>query len=355
MNNYKETPYWLVQIVYWSFLNVFVFIDYWPNGNQYNQTFWQTSINLTIYALIGIFCSHQIKKQLNRTIFLDTFKLLPVLKAIGITFFYIVLFYNLALHHRIVTQPIIHSLFEVDIPHTVGKIPERIFFNHNMNIFLIWIPCFILIKGIIVLNRNNQERLLLKVNLKESQLNTLRGQINPHFIFNSLNNIRGLILEDTHKSREMITRLSDMLRYSLTKNDIDAIAIVDELEMVDNYVAISKIQMEERLQFEKNILLNTDDVLIPPMIIQMLVENAVKHGIANIKNGGVVTLNIKQENNNLKIEVINPGKLATDSNSTQLGVKNIKERLALLYKENAHFNLEENNNQVIATIQIPLS
>ncbi|NQY30569.1 MAG: histidine kinase [Flavobacteriaceae bacterium] len=355
MNNYKETLYWSVQIVYWSFLNVFVFIDYWPNGNQYNQTFWQTLINLTIYSLIGIFCSHQIKKHLNKNLFLDKIKLLPVLKAIGITFFYIVLFYNLALHHRIVTQPAIHSLFEVDIPNTIGKIPERIFFNHNMNIFLVWIPFFILLKGIIVLNRNNQERLLLKVNLKESQLNTLKGQINPHFMFNSLNNIRGLILEDAHKSREMITRLSDMLRYSLTKNDFDAIALQDELEMVDNYVAISKIQMEDRLQFNKSILVNTAGIKIPPMIIQMLVENAAKHGIANLKKGGIITLNIKQVGKKLLIEVCNSGKLSINTESTQLGIKNIKERLSLLYKGAASFNLEENNDQVVATIQIPLS
>ena len=221
--------------------------------------------------------------------------------------------------------------------------------------FIIWLFIVLTIKFFYYIKDVKLKQMHLEANLKESQLNTLKGQINPHFMFNSLNNIRGLILEDTKKSREMITRLSEMLRYSLTKNDIDAIALEDELEMVDNYIAISKIQMEDRLQFDKNIEVNPYGIKIPPMIIQMLVENATKHGIANLKNGGVINLNIKQEQKELFIEVSNSGKLSIDSNSTQLGLKNIKQRLELLYKGNAHFNLAEKNNQVIATILIPIA
>ncbi|MFD0963549.1 sensor histidine kinase [Pseudofulvibacter geojedonensis] len=221
-------------------------------------------------------------------------------------------------------------------------------------LFFIWLFVSLTIKIYHQLKRVQLKQVSLEANLKESQLNTLKGQINPHFMFNSLNNIRGLILEDTKKSREMITRLSEMLRYSLTKNEINAIALEDELEMVDNYIAISKIQMEDRLQFDKKIEVNPYGIKIPPMIIQMLVENAAKHGIANLKNGGVISLNIKQEQKNLFIEVNNSGKLSIDSNSTQLGLKNIKQRLELLYKGSAHFSLAEKNNQVVATIQIPI-
>ena len=153
----------------------------------------------------------------------------------------------------------------------------------------------------------------------------------------------------------MITRLSEMLRYSLTKNDVNAIELSDELEMVDNYVAISKIQMEERLLFEKTIDVNLNGIKIPPMIIQMLVENATKHGISNLKNGGIIKLNIKQKAKKLLIEVCNSGKLSIDSKSTQLGLKNIQQRLALLYKGDASFNLEEKKSHVVAKIQIPLS
>src|SRR5690606_15210237 len=124
-------------------------------------------------------------------------------------------------------------------------------FNHQLlliinSIFMIfgWLVCYLVIKFFLKLNADRIERLQLQTSLKESQLNTLKGQINPHFMFNSLNNIRGLMLEDVERSREMLTRLSDMLRYSLTKNDTNAIALEEELEMVDNYVEISRIPLE---------------------------------------------------------------------------------------------------------------
>lgn len=221
-------------------------------------------------------------------------------------------------------------------------------------LFFIWLFVYITLNIYHQLKNVQLKQANLEANLKESQLNTLKGQINPHFMFNSLNNIRGLILEDTTKSREMITRLSEMLRYSLTKNDVDAISLEDELEMVDNYVAISKIQMEDRLQFDKNIEVNTTQIKIPPMIIQMLVENATKHGISNLKDGGTISLNIQQEDKSLLIEVCNSGKLSIDSKSTQLGLKNIQQRLTLLYKGAANFSLKEKSHQVVATIKIPL-
>ena len=221
-------------------------------------------------------------------------------------------------------------------------------------VFLIgsWTVLYIVIKLILKSNEERLERLELTNNLREAQLNTLKGQINPHFMFNSLNNIRGLMLEDVDKSRDMLTKLSDMLRYSLTKNDGDSILLEEELEMVDNYIALSKIQMEDRLQFNKQITENLKTVSIPPMLIQLLVENAAKHGIANQKNGGIINLIVDKVDNNLIIEVRNTGTINISKESTQLGLDNIKQRLRLLYGEKASFSLNELNNEVVATVKI---
>lgn len=221
--------------------------------------------------------------------------------------------------------------------------------------FLVWFFIISSIKIFEHLNLVKINKLELESTLKESQLNALKGQINPHFMFNSLNNIRGLILENPEKSREMITRLSEMLRYSLTKNDVNAISIEQEIEVVDNFIAISKIQFDERLSFVKEIQPETLKMQIPPMVIQLLVENAVKHGIANIKQGGVVKLKASILADNLVIEVTNSGKLVIDKNSTLLGLQNIKERISLLYGEKASFNLEEIDDIVKATITLPIS
>ncbi|MCL7764072.1 histidine kinase [Polaribacter sp. Z014] len=233
----------------------------------------------------------------------------------------------------------------------VGKIYNVFYFA---TLFVIWLFVFLTIKIFHQLKTVQLKKLQLETNLKESQLNTLKGQINPHFMFNSLNNIRGLMLEDVDKARNMLTSLSETLRYSLTKSDVNSISLEDELEMVENYIAISKIQFENRLQFETHIDQESLSKQIPPMIIQMLIENALKHGISNLKNGGIVSLSTTIKGTQLQIEVINSGTLQKSKNSTQLGLKNIKKRLALLYGEAATFNLRENKNQVVATIKIPL-
>lgn len=174
-------------------------------------------------------------------------------------------------------------------------------------------------------------------------------------MFNSLNNIRGLMLEDVEKSREMLTKLSEILRYSMTKNNINSIPVQEELEVVDNYIDLSKIQFENRLEFVKDVQRETLGLEIPPMVIQLLVENAVKHGISNLKNGGRIILSIKKEDDLMVIEVKNTGKLRIAHNTTQLGLKNIRQRLKLLYSDKASFYLSEIAGEVVALIKIPLA
>ena len=220
--------------------------------------------------------------------------------------------------------------------------------------FSIWLFVVLVIKGYYYNKNIILQQYQLEGSLKESQLNSLKGQINPHFMFNSLNNIRGLMLEDVSRSRDMLTKLSEMLRYSLIKNDVNAIALEEEIDMVDNYIALSKIQFEDRLKFVKEIEPETLSIHIPPMIIQLLIENAAKHGIANLKKGGTITLNTLIAENNLFISVRNTGKLKIQSNATQLGVKNIKKRLRLLYGNSAKFTLDEVGENVVAIIRIPM-
>lgn len=233
-----------------------------------------------------------------------------------------------------------------------GKVPTNIY---NWFVWIVWYLIWSFMNLYREVKAEKIKNAELQANLKESQLNTLKGQINPHFMFNSLNNIRGLMLEDVDRARNMLTNLSETLRYSLTKSNVNSIALEDELEMVKNYVEISKIQFEDRLQFETDIDDDSLNKQIPPMIIQMLVENAMKHGISKLKKGGVVSLKTAIKNSQLQIKVSNSGTLQNNKTSTQLGLQNIKKRLELLYGKEATFHLNEIENQVVATIKIPLS
>lgn len=340
--------FWILQFAGWGFLNslsIFVLK--------------KVSAEFIVYSIIGglfigVFSTSLLRWYLKKNIFFEEFGWKEFFKIVLSTLIAGAIFGGLN---------ILFGYFYVEYgpslsPDELGlmKIYDSkwlIVFSSLFNVSA-WVVCYLGIKLLLKFNSNRIERLELNTNLKQAQLNTLKGQINPHFMFNSLNNIRGLMLEDVERSRDMLTKLSEMLRYSLTKNNINAIALEEELEMVANYIELSKIQFEDRLEFVKDIQNDCLQVQIPPMIIQLLVENAAKHGISNLKDGGKISLKINRDSDKLQIQVINTGKLHISKDSTQLGLRNIRQRLNLLYGNASSFTLKEVDNEVVANIKIPL-
>jgi sensor histidine kinase YesM len=354
MVNVKKIVYWLLQILIWSLLTGTMAFAYWVNGNELELEYWQITLDFFIIILLSIFYTHQLKRTLNKLIQFDDLKIMDCFQILAFLVIAVVLFYATYMLYIKFTYTLIYDRVDV-FDHPSQSLSNNIIFIINYCVyFFVWTGFYVAIKGLVELNKSRETRLELESNLKESQLNTLKGQINPHFMFNSLNNIRGLMLEDVTAARNMLTSLSETLRYSLTKSESNSIALEDELDMVKNYIELSKIQLESRLQFESFIDENSLSTQIPPMIIQMLIENAIKHGISNLIEGGKVSLSTEIKKNKLRIEVVNTGILKQSENSTQMGLKNIKRRLDLLYGESATFSLNELENQVVATILIPL-
>ncbi|WBL23535.1 sensor histidine kinase [Zunongwangia sp. HRR-M8] len=328
-------------------------LGYWAGGNELNLKIWQIIMDFFVVMLLSIFFTHQLKRIINKFIPFDALKLKQLFIIIGFLLAATALFYSAYMIYNKFTYTYIYNRIDV-LEHPSQSLKNNLIFTLNYFIyFAMWTVFYVAVKGLMELNKSRETRLKLESNLKESQLNTLKGQINPHFMFNSLNNIRGLILEDVPRARNMLTSLSETLRYSLTKSTLNSIALEDELDMVRNFIEISKIQLEDRLQFEEKIDKRSLNILIPPMIIQMLIENAIKHGISSLKEGGLIVLSTSLSDHQLKIEVTNTGTLKTSKDSTELGLKNIKQRLALLYGEKADFKLEEIENKVMASINIP--
>ena len=301
------------------------------------------------FILSGILTTLFIRNYLKKQITFNKFQSIEIKKILISFLFGSIAFYFLLLFFSYISYYILNN--------TIPKVTNLQHLSTILNSFifiLFWMLFYLSIKISQKFRKNKIEKLELETSLKESQLNTLISQINPHFMFNSLNNIRGLMLEDVDKSREMITRLSDMLRYSLTKNNIHKITITEELEMVENYIELSKIQLENRLEFKKEIDNSILGIEIPPMIIQMLIENAVKHGISNLPQGGLIMLKVLKKEKQLIIQVFNSGKLIINNNSTKLGLENIKKRLSLIYGNDSEFLLSEKEDMVTAMIKIPL-
>ena len=140
---------------------------------------------------------------------------------------------------------------------------------------------------------NNLE---IEASMREVELKNLRNHLNPHFLFNSLNSIKALIEIDSAKAKESLTVLSNLLRGSLMIGQNGTISLSKEIEMVENYLKLEKIRFEERLIVKWAIPQNTDSIMFPPFLLQMLVENALKHGVAGLKEGGEINIIIKQNN-----------------------------------------------------------
>ena len=201
------------------------------------------------------------------------------------------------------------------------------------------------------------EKWKLQANVKDAELNALKSQINPHFIFNSLNNIRSLVIEDSEKARDMITHLSDLLRFSIQFDQFEKVTLEKEMEVVRDYLNLESIQLEERLRYDFQLKDHSSEISLPPMIIQTLVENAIKHSINELPNGGEILVESEVKGDFLKIYVKNTGQLKPNSNDRKgIGIINARERLRLLYGEKASLLVENMNEKMVcATINIPLS
>jgi signal transduction histidine kinase len=173
------------------------------------------------------------------------------------------------------------------------------------------------------------------------ELQVLRAQINPHFLFNALNNLRALINEDPARAREMLSRLSNTLRHTLQHSAKERVPLADELAVVRDYVALEQLHHEERLRVDWQVDPATAGASVPPMLLQLLVENAIKHGIARTPGGGVVDIAIARDGERLRISVGNPGQWAPGSvDGTGLGLANLRERLARAGGEGAQCVIE---------------
>lgn len=196
----------------------------------------------------------------------------------------------------------------------------------------------------------------LERTIQETEGKVLRAQMNPHFVFNALNSIRALITEDPQKAKKGINQLSKLLRSSLLTERKKTIPLSEEMETITDYLALEKIRYEDRLEWYFQIEPICLKAQIPPMILQTLIENAIKHGISKSVKGGMITIKAEQQKNQmLVIEVENPGHL-TGKNTGQLGVGliNSQNRLRILFGTTAQLSLSPlNKNQIQAKLILP--
>lgn len=349
MNLSRKQIYWISQVTGWS---LFVLINLLIIAS-FDELPWQRILVWIFLGIVGIFFTHLLRKLIRKKNWLN----LPLKKTIP-----------RILLASIITGIIIYA-FVFAASYVAGTLPQEEFNIArpiagaiNMSgITLLWCLIYFAVHYLENYKKKEIESLIWEAAVKDYELKTLKSQLNPHFMFNAMNSIRALIEEDPESAKIAITKLSNILRYSLQMERAERVPLEDEIATVKNYLDLERIRFEDRLKYNIDIDKGTQKIEIPPMMIQTLVENGIKHGVSKRTNGGEIWLkssvNSNADGSKLKIEIRNSGHLSEDQlkNSNGFGVSNTKHRLNLLFGEKASFTLtNEDGDTVLAEVEIPI-
>ncbi|UXI69037.1 sensor histidine kinase [Tahibacter amnicola] len=220
-------------------------------------------------------------------------------------------------------------------------------------VFAMWTVCYSAALSRRRALRMELDLLKLEVNAKDTELRALQSQVNPHFFFNSLNSIRSLIYQDRDAAAQAVTRLASMMRHSLQAGASPTARLAEELAAIDAYLSIEHLRFDDRLQLRLQIEPGLEEVKLPPMALQTLVENAVKHGVERSTGACELRVSAQRHGDRVLLSVANQGRLSESSESTRLGLANTAKRLNLLFGTDAACSLLERDGWVVASIELP--
>ncbi len=334
--------YWVLQIVGWLLWAFNETLVYTQNFGWKIEWIFSAMINITL----GIFFTHSYRNIYNRY----NWQEFPLKKSIPLEII------SLGLMSFLLTAinlPIDAFILQENYNLTITAFGILQIIFDFMKPIAIWQLIYFIYrysnKKIEMLNKNQN----LEMTIRATEGKMLRTQMNPHFVFNSLNSIRGLIHEDPKKAETSITQLSKLLRNSLLADRNNLVSLKEEMETVLDYLSLEKIRYEDRLDWIIHFPNELKNIQIPPMIIQTLVENAIKHGISKSIKGGLIEIKIEKEAELMVIKVINPGSIHLDSsNENGFGTEITQKRLALIFGDTAQLRLEPlDQNKVLASLK----
>jgi len=192
--------------------------------------------------------------------------------------------------------------------------------------------------------------------LQLAELRLLKSQLNPHFLFNALNTVRSLIADNPSRAQSAVTRLANTLRYTLSSRQDELVTLSQELDIVADYLELESMRFEDRLRIEMHVPGDAAGVYIPVMLLQTLVENAIKHGIAELPSGGLLRISARLQDELLLVDVENPRPLAPiHAAHESVGLHNARDRLRLLFGARASLELDLSKPAVAtARLRVPL-
>jgi two-component system, LytTR family, sensor kinase len=336
--------YWLCQIGGWGIIALFIIVieTYLPESKA---TVDLKYIFTALYVIPGLISTHLFREVIRRSGWLQ----LPVEKALPKFLIGILL------------TCIGCGLIRIGALDALGLLRANFFADlmastSEYGITIIpWTLIYYFYHYIENSRKQQLDTLKLEALVKELELKTIKAHINPHFIFNALNSIRALIDENPARARKAVTELSNILRSSMQAEKLETVTFEKELNIVKDYLALEYIRFEERLQVEYEIDEDTLDQPIPPMMLQTLVENAIKHGISRQVDGGKVKIVSDFLEDYHELLIVNTGALNGNRDVDGFGLASTKNRLQILFGQKANFDIREvDGNKVQARVLIPV-
>lgn len=274
-----------------------------------------------------------------------------LLKNLLLQFCFGILFATL---HRLLTVFLVHNFAPTSIRIPPGAVAQIFYFLHFISDgFFDYLLIMAIVQAIIYFSEVQQR----EFRLQQAELQALKTQLQPHFLFNTLNAISALSFDAPEVASRVIAQLSDLLRFSLKSGRAEETTLKEELDFVRKYLQIQQILLQERLQTEWEIAPDTLDACVPNMFLQPLVENSIRHGIAPKESGGCIKISSRKIGDTLEIRVGDDGLGFTSEDSETdggIGLANTRARLRHLYGEAQKFELNQpSSGGVIITITMP--
>ncbi|WBX72301.1 sensor histidine kinase [Tenacibaculum retecalamus] len=191
----------------------------------------------------------------------------------------------------------------------------------------------------------------LKAEKSNTELSLLRAQINPHFFFNTLNNLYALTIKNSKQAPEVILKLSDMMRYTIYEGEKEKVELADEIEYLENYIQLHKIRYKKTVEITFTHTINTS-LTISPLLYIILLENAFKHGVESLAENAFIHINLYEDKHAIYFELENNFDSKEKTQSSGIGLKNLKKRLSLVYKNNHELQVNNQNNIYKTTLKI---
>ena len=342
----RQLLYWGTQLIAWTGYVLFFGLGLWLN-DEYTRG---QGYALLLTLCIGVGASHALRNVIRKREWTEQALgfALPrmALSAVGLGFV------------AMVVQVVLHDvLFPYATPILGGPFSAVYGLFLNWSIMLLaWGGCYSAYHWFIRGRREEIRNLRLESANRDGQLANLRAQLNPHFMFNALNGIRALIDEDPARAKQSITQLSSILRNAMSTVKRRTVPLGEELDIVKDYLALESMRFEERLRTRFDVDPSLVREHVPPMLLQTLVENAVRHGIAKLTQGGEVIISAQRGLNGFVLSVSNTGSyVAGKVNGSGIGLSGTRKRLEMIYGTSAALHIEDRGGMVVTEIEIPIA